>query len=639
MDRPPDDSIIVPPRVLWPYMGSSTIWSIQDEEWTSLWRPTTPRDAGISGGDTTPDAAWDPDVRNVRAIFRDAEPSPCDPLLTHVPFQCPELERGGLDGVGTAVARPNTDAEPVEVLELPCQLDLELRRSSALSGTSWAAVAGNKAVRRNVPPLPRAPPILTKSAKENLQPMQLFRLYKGTLPPRSAFKPILTNAWESKPDPSIQEVPSSGSNPVAGRPWLTLKTAGESSTGMDTTILRVVSFDEEEGDGCPLDLFKIATKGKGGVEYNDSNDGERQDFVDKVGTNTVSFQQVSPDDDQAKNAVQQVNPEEEHMDRKLPEPRRLDFVGKPNHLILEAVAIYDIVPIKGVPVTGADFAQLLGAIAEDSRRPDAAERAELVLRHMLSEYKDGRSSVRPDGGMYNKVMHAYADRGDPEKVEELLRLMCREYDSGDKIAEPNVKHYTTLLYAWQKSGSIHAPVRCEAILTEMHKLDESGGLSKCKPDKFTYTSVLHCWADSDRKDAALRAETLFRTMKDKYDQGDKGMRPDNISYSNLINVYAKSNGFARAEEILWEMVDEFLKGNDSCKPKIRNLNTILAVWSKSTVPYAPERVEDLVRRWQRLVKTTKLDVPPDNYTYCLFLKCWYVLKRENSSVVRTSISH
>jgi hypothetical protein len=111
-------------------------------------------------------------------------------------------------------------------------------------------------------------------------------------------------------------------------------------------------------------------------------------------------------------------------------------------------------------------------------------------------------------------------------------------------------------------------------------------------------------------------------MKQRCERGDEGLAPDCVAYSNLINSIVNGQGYSRAADILWEMVDDFLKGNSKCKPRIRNLNTILAVWSKSSAPYAAERAEEIVHRWLKLNKTTEMDIKPDGYTYCLLLKCW-----------------
>ena len=136
------------------------------------------------------------------------------------------------------------------------------------------------------------------------------------------------------------------------------------------------------------------------------------------------------------------------------------------------------------------------------------------------------------------------------------------------------------------------------------------------------SSVLHCWSDSKRGDASLRAEALFRKMKARFEDGDEYLRPDHVAYSNLINAFAKGDGFVHAEKLLWEMVDDYLNGNDACKPRIRNLNTIIACWSRVSARHSPENAERIVGRWIRVTEETKLDTYPDSYTFSLLLKCW-----------------
>jgi pentatricopeptide repeat protein len=299
---------------------------------------------------------------------------------------------------------------------------------------------------------------------------------------------------------------------------------------------------------------------------------------------------------------------------RLPSPRRLDYQQ-------DQLDIESLLPRTTATLTRSDYVDIISDYAT-RRGGGGPEKAERILRHIIKEYYSGRSTVRPDGGCYNKVIHAYAERGDARMAEAILQLMCDVYDdNSDTLAEPNHRHYTTLIYAWQRSKDPQGPERCERILMKMHELHESGVLRKCKPDAFSYTSVLHCWADSKRPDAPRRAEALFRKMLDRFYNGDEDLLPDTIAYSNLINVFDKDG--ARAEGILWEMVDHFLKGNVSCKPTTRNFNTVLAVWSTSTDPLAPIHSEAIVRRWLNLIASTNLkNVKPDNYSYCLLLKSW-----------------
>lgn len=84
--------------------------------------------------------------------------------------------------------------------------------------------------------------------------------------------------------------------------------------------------------------------------------------------------------------------------------------------------------------------------------------------------------------------------------------------------------------------------------------------------------LLHCWAESDYEDAAERAKVHFKQMKARFLEGDESMRPDCISYSILLNTYAQKLQIKEAEEMLWEMVDDFLGGNAAAQPRTRKHN-------------------------------------------------------------------
>lgn len=459
----------------------------------------------------------------------------------------------------------------------------------------------------------QAPPIVQSVGNENGRHSTLHALPLSL----RVKSPVVTTpqAWRSKPDitPVPMRLPSN-----LFLPSLAYDGDDEDNDGDDdddddelistfpktrdiqnSGIVRVVSYDEADLDDGHVSLGRhIDNLGEGG-------DIELKELV------------ASAKELETQNGAVVIRA----PGRKAPPPRRLDYanVVRSN---LPMTLLDAIPPTEKFPTSCSEFAVLIGKTIEKGEGEQGAQKAECILRHMTNEYKSGRTKFRPDGGMYNKVMHAYAMQGNAFKVEELLQVMCSDFKKGDHLAMPNFKHYTTLLLAWQTSNDSQAPVRCEEIVAEMHRLHDKGSLPECKPDTHTYTTVLHCWANSLREDSAVRAEALFRQMKIRHEQGDASLRPDYVIYSNLMNAISKSGGFARAEAILWEMVDEYLKGNESCKPRIRNLNTILAVWSKSTVPHAPLRAEELVRRWLRLNQTERLGVKPDEYTYCLLLKCW-----------------
>jgi hypothetical protein len=133
--------------------------------------------------------------------------------------------------------------------------------------------------------------------------------------------------------------------------------------------------------------------------------------------------------------------------------------------------------------------------------------------------------------------------------------------------------------------------------------------------------LLHCWVESQRSEASRRAELVFRDMKQRFEKGNKDLRPDCISYSIVMNTFAQETKYKEAEDLLWEMTDDFLSGNASAKPRTRNFNTIVAMYANNAD--APERAEAVVHRFRELASTGALSgAQPDEYTYSLLLKSW-----------------
>lgn len=314
----------------------------------------------------------------------------------------------------------------------------------------------------------------------------------------------------------------------------------------------------------------------------------------------------------------------------IPEPPRIPFVtvarkGLPKLEDLPELPLLPEEQIKEVPF----YENLIrSAVSEKVSGPKNPELAEKHLHAMIIDFYSGVSKESPNGCCYNMVLHAYASIGDATKTEQVLKLMWEDFGRGNKSALPNTRCYTSLMYAWQKSrNKYHAPEACENILADMYKLHDSGECTVCKPDLFAFTCILHCWADSKRDDAIVRAQALFDQMLDRYIGGETDLLPDNVCYSNLINVYILTDPFAytaikQAESKFWDMVNLFFKGHHKAAPTARNFNTILAAFSKLNHPSAAPDASAMIRKWERLYEQGMLPAKPDAYTFSLMLKCW-----------------
>jgi pentatricopeptide repeat protein len=58
-------------------------------------------------------------------------------------------------------------------------------------------------------------------------------------------------------------------------------------------------------------------------------------------------------------------------------------------------------------------------------------------------------------------------------------------------------------------------------------------------------------------------------MKNRFLAGEQAVCPDCIAYSIVLNKFAQESMHDFAEEMLFEMVDDYLNGNDSAKPRTR----------------------------------------------------------------------
>lgn len=271
--------------------------------------------------------------------------------------------------------------------------------------------------------------------------------------------------------------------------------------------------------------------------------------------------------------------------------------------------------------TLGEYTRVLVGLSK-SKDPNAGEHAQEVLQRMLDQFHAGQSLTRPDACCYNMVIVAYKDKA--ERAEQVLQLMwdgCMK--GGNILFEPNLRIYTSILNAWGHSKASHAAERCETILQQMHDMHNSGLLRDCKPDLYAYTAVFHSWGSSQSNDSGRRAEMLFRHMLTRFRDGDESLRPDAAAYSNVLQAYIGGPNAPRAEDILWEMVNDYRNGNNSAKPiSLRVFNNVIAIWSKTESPQAPERAESIIHRIHELYNASALGFKPNSYTYSLMLKSW-----------------
>jgi hypothetical protein len=216
--------------------------------------------------------------------------------------------------------------------------------------------------------------------------------------------------------------------------------------------------------------------------------------------------------------------------------------------------------------------QMVAAIPRWARRndPQAAERAEEILERLIQEALVGNPHMTPNAtstdteeaeaalplsvSIFNSAMDAYGKIGRPDGVQRILRRMdhLRKTDVRFRRLLPDAFSMSILATAWAKSQSPDAALKAEGILQYM----ELNGLS---PNTVTYNAILNAVAVGNRADSALRAEDIVRRMKQRHEENGDDCDPDVYSYQSLIQAWSRTllpGAPQRAEQILRFLDDE-----------------------------------------------------------------------------------
>lgn len=101
------------------------------------------------------------------------------------------------------------------------------------------------------------------------------------------------------------------------------------------------------------------------------------------------------------------------------------------------------------------------------------------------------------------------------------------------------------------------------------------------PDTITY--------GANRPESPSHALDILETMiaKCKEEDGNKNIRPDTITYSTVMDAYAKQGDIDGANKVFAMVKEDYNSGNINSKPDIITYNTIIDAWSKSNNPNTP----------------------------------------------------
>lgn len=173
-----------------------------------------------------------------------------------------------------------------------------------------------------------------------------------------------------------------------------------------------------------------------------------------------------------------------------------------------------------------------------SSRPDAAERAERILRRKETFAKD-HINVYIIAADYNHVIAKWKDDklNGPERARKLFKEMNQNYGHAAELkARPNIITFNSLLDVLAKSNSRDMAEECEDLLKEMNALFEEEKKT-ILPDIISYRTCIDAWIRQRQKDSPRRVEALVNNLIDKFSvEGRTDLRPD----SDIFNLVLKA---------------------------------------------------------------------------------------------------
>ena len=303
---------------------------------------------------------------------------------------------------------------------------------------------------------------------------------------------------------------------------------------------------------------------------------------------------------------------------------------------------------EGVDPDPISFATVLLAYTRQ-QTVEAMVDAETLLAQMQELFQSGMESAKPTLVAFATVIHGFAQLGQPQPAEQLLNKLSELYHKTlDADLEPDISVYNSVMTAWSNAGqpdradaflqdilengsveltdrSFHTVLRgwakagkpdeAEALLYRMHR-SYADQVHAYPPTTMTYNIVLDAWAKSKRPDSWERALDILQHMEDLCQGESLLLRPDSVTWNTVLNCirYAGQRNLHQAFKVLDRFKASFAEGRVGKGPDIVTWNTLLACCVENT--------QDDFRVRQVWDGMSKDNCKPDIATYNTIFACF-----------------
>jgi pentatricopeptide repeat protein len=275
----------------------------------------------------------------------------------------------------------------------------------------------------------------------------------------------------------------------------------------------------------------------------------------------------------------------------------------------------------------AKITGLLIQILAKSRAPGAAHDAEKLLREAVVKFPPDTPDGLNDIEVFNTIVTAWAKsrkEDGPQRAQDLIVFMDK---LGSTKCAPNSRTFTSLIDAYAQTNEWMGVRNAERILNNVLDL-YLDGRDDLEPNVATWTIVISAYSrlcknpKSNRRnliEAGRRAGMLLKRMEKLHSNGRLSAGPDAITYKTVFNACAFSKDKENIDEagnLLDEMNERYLDGDDSMKPSIHSIKILIDAWIKLG---AMDKAEDIWEKYEDTLEGSEMSKKDLEGFYLAFL--------------------
>jgi pentatricopeptide repeat protein len=221
---------------------------------------------------------------------------------------------------------------------------------------------------------------------------------------------------------------------------------------------------------------------------------------------------------------------------------------------------------------------------KESQDKDAPSHAEELFQRM-------KSQGAVDQVSYGTLITIYANqKGDSSaraRVESLLK------DMHETCLKPTTLVMNSVMNMWVRSGELN---KAKDILDQMEEAYNNGSY-ELAPSVVSYTTLMNGWAKSKDARKVEKTEEVFERMRSMCNAGNEEAQPNLFSYVILVESIVRSgqpNAAERAEKVVRDLYNDYKRGLSAVKPNAQIISTVMNCWGRSGDRSAGERAEILL---------------------------------------------